>query len=387
MTTTNPSPAMSGKIPYTTSDFATSPFVAFYEVTRACDLVCKHCRACAQPISHPHELTNSQSRTLIDEFASFPKPPTLVFTGGDPMKRPDIFDLVWHATSQGLTTAMTPSATPLVTKEAVKRLKDAGISRLAVSLDGADALTHDIFRGVSGSFDRTMDILSNAEDVGLTTQINTTITRRNFNQINDIAELIAKKHIVLWSVFFLVPVGRGLAEQRIRPHQYEEAFEMLWNQSQKQQYAIKTTEAHHYRRFALQRLGIDPGPNGTDLASHGSRVANQPIKDRIQRAPLGVNDGKGCMFVSHTGAVYPSGFMPISAGKFPRQSIVDVYQNSEIFKALRNPDQLEGKCGHCEYRSICGGSRARAFCVTRNPLAAEPDCVYIPAALRTESLC
>ncbi len=303
------------------------------------------------------------------------------------MKRADIFDLVWHATSAGLTTAMTPSATPLVTKEAIKRLKDAGISRLAVSLDGANATTHDVFRGVPGSFDRTMEILSNAEDVGLTTQINTTVTRRNLSQIDEIADLIASKHIVLWSVFLLVPVGRGLAEQRIRPHQYEEVFDVLWRQSQKQQYAIKTTEAHHYRRFALQRLGIDPDANGSNLPSQGSRVASQPIKDRIQRAPLGVNDGKGCMFVSHTGAVYPSGFMPISAGKFPRQSIVDVYQHSEIFKALRNPDLLEGKCGQCEYRTICGGSRARAFCVTRNPLAAEPDCVYIPTALRTESSC
>lgn len=387
MTTINHSPAPTAKIPYTALDFASSPFVAFYEVTRACDLVCKHCRACAQPLSHPHELTNSQSRALIDQFASFPKPPTLVFTGGDPMKRADIFDLVWHATSAGLTTAMTPSATPLVTKEAIKRLKDAGISRLAVSLDGANATTHDVFRGVPGSFDRTMEILSNAEDVGLTTQINTTVTRRNLSQIDEIADLIASKHIVLWSVFLLVPVGRGLAEQRIRPHQYEEVFDVLWRQSQKQQYAIKTTEAHHYRRFALQRLGIDPDANGSNLPSQGSRVASQPIKDRIQRAPLGVNDGKGCMFVSHTGAVYPSGFMPISAGKFPRQSIVDVYQHSEIFKALRNPDLLEGKCGQCEYRTICGGSRARAFCVTRNPLAAEPDCVYIPTALRTESSC
>lgn len=387
MTTMNPSPAQSGKFPYTTSDFATSPFVAFYEVTRACDLVCKHCRACAQPVSHPHELTNSQSRMLIDQFASFPKPPTLIFTGGDPMKRADIFDLIWHATTAGLTTAMTPSATPLVTLEAIKRLKDAGISRLAVSLDGADAATHDVFRGVQGSFDRTMEILSNAASVGLTTQINTTITRRNFHQVNDIAELIATKKIVLWSVFFLVPVGRGLAEQRIRPHQYEDVFEMLWNQGQKQEYAIKTTEAHHYRRYSLQRLGIEPENNGFDFASHGAQLANRPIKDRIQRAPLGVNDGKGCMFVSHTGAVYPSGFMPISAGKFPRQSIVDVYQQSEIFKALRDPNQLQGKCGQCEYRSICGGSRARAFCVTRNPLAAEPDCVYIPAALRTESVC
>lgn len=359
---------------YTREDFATSPFVAFYEVTRACDLVCKHCRACAQPKSHPKELTTEQSKALLDQFAEFPKKPTLIFTGGDPMKRADIFELVRYAVDKGIVTAMTPSATPLVTHEALTKLRDAGLTRLALSLDGADAKTHDGFRGVEGSFDRTFEILEDARNVGITLQVNTTITKRNLDQVDAMAEMIAANDIVLWSVFLLVPIGRGLAEERIEPDQYEELFERLWDHTQKQRYAIKTTEAHHYRRYALSRATHEQHSGDT------ADLVNRPIRDRIQRAPLGVNDGKGCMFVSHTGTVYPSGFMALSCGRFPEESIVDIYQNSSIFKALRDPDQLGGKCGICEYRSICGGSRARAFALTRDPLAAEPDCNYMPGS-------
>lgn len=351
---------------YTQEDFAHSPFVAFYEVTRACDLVCKHCRACAQPNRHPNELDTASAKALLDQFAGFPKPPVLVFTGGDPMKRPDIFELVEYSVSRRLQVAMTPSATPLVTAESVRRLQAAGLSRLALSLDGVDARTHDTFRGVEGSFARTLEILACARSIGLPIQVNTTITRRNVEQVDAMAHMLASLGIVLWSVFFLIPVGRGLAEQRIRPEQYETVFGQLWYHAQRQPYSIKTTEAHHYRRFVLQRQG-DP-----------QRQPDRAMPGRIQRAPLGVNDGKGVMFVSHTGNVFPSGFMPINCGKFPRNSIIDIYQHSEIFRALRDPDRLKGKCGICEYRHICGGSRARAFALTRDPLAAEPDCVYQP---------
>jgi len=360
---------------YTQEDFAHSPFVVFYEVTRACDLLCKHCRACAQPYRHPLELTTEQSRALIGQLANFPKRPVLVFTGGDPMKREDIFSLVEFAVDKGLQTAMTPSATPLVTCKAIQRLQRAGISRLALSLDAADAETHDAFRGISGSFRRTLEILSEAHSIGVPVQVNTTITRRNVHQVDAMAEMLASLGIVLWSVFFLIPVGRGLAEQRIAPEQYEEVFEKLWYHAQRQPYGIKTTEAHHYRRFVLQRQGNPQYQPGRVLPGF------------IQRAPLGVNDGKGVMFISHTGSIYPSGFMPICCGKFPRDSVIDVYQNAELFRALRDGDRLKGKCGVCEYRHICGGSRARAYALTRDPLAAEPDCTYIPQALKERGPC
>ncbi|HEY3269543.1 MAG TPA: TIGR04053 family radical SAM/SPASM domain-containing protein [Armatimonadota bacterium] len=366
---------MAQPAPYTTEDFAHSPFVVFYEVTRACDLACAHCRACAMPNAHPRQLSNGASKDLISQIASFPKPPLLIFTGGDPMKRPDIYDLVRHAVDSGVGAAMTPSATPLVTKDAIAKLKDAGLSRLALSIDSADPEVHDAFRGVPGSFSRTLEILADARAVGMPIQINTTITRRNVAQIDAMAERFAGLGIVLWSVFFLVPVGRGLAEERISPEDYETVFEQLWNHAKTAPFAIKTTEAHHYRRFVLERMGnpmFQPG----DLPP-----------GRVQRAPLGVNDGKGVFFISHTGTVYPSGFMPIRCGQFPAQSVVDIYQNSPVMQQLRDGDLLKGKCGVCEYRRICGGSRARAYSLTRDPLGAEPDCAYVPAAWKETVSC
>jgi radical SAM protein len=377
---TNGRPPISG---YTEEDFAYGPFVAFYEVTRACDLLCKHCRACAMTQPHKTQLTNAQSKALIDQFATFPKPPVLVFTGGDPMKRPDIFELIEHAVSRGVTTAMTPSATPLMTHQAVRRLKEAGLSRLALSIDAADPETHDAFRQVPGSFDRTLDILHYAHDVGLPLQVNTTITTYNADQVDDMAALMASLNIELWSVFFLIPVGRGLREQRIPAWKDEQVFERLYQHARSQPYAIKTTEAHHYRRYVLEQME----GQASSRPSAGRELLLKPSRDRVQRAPLGVNDGRGVMFVSHTGMVYPSGFMPIACGTFPDRSIVDIYQNSSTFRGLRDKSRLKGKCGVCEYKGVCGGSRARAYALTGDPYAAEPDCVYIPKALRESELC
>ncbi len=358
----------------TASGFDRDPFLVFYEITRACDLACAHCRACAQPRRHPRELTPGQSRALVDALLRFDRPPLLVLTGGDPLKRDDVIDLVAYATGRGLTVAMTPSATPLVTTDALRSLQRAGLSRLAVSLDGADAATHDGLRRVRGSFARTLQIMTDCRRLGLALQVNTTVTRRNVHQIDATAELLASQEIVLWSVFFLVPVGRGLTEQRIGADEYERVFDRLWHHAQHQPYGIKTTEAPHYRRFVLERAG-DPQ---RDAASHVGR--------RIQRAPLGVNDGKGVLFVSHTGQVFPSGFLPIECGRFPEDSVVACYRDHPLFCALRDPERLGGKCGVCPYRGVCGGSRARAYAVTRDPLAAEPDCVYQPAPWRQESI-
>jgi radical SAM protein len=359
----------------------------FYETTRACDLLCKHCRACAQANPHPRELTTEQSLALIDQIATFPRPPVLIFTGGDPFKRADISELVAHGVRRGLSTALTPSATPLVTAPALLRLREAGLGRLALSLDGADARTHDTFRGVLGSYRRTLEIFQDARAVGHSLQVNTTITRRNIDQIDDMAELMQQLGITLWSVFFLVPVGRGLAEERIHAEDYEYAFERLLEHSRTRPYGIKTTEAPHYRRFAMQHGGDSrhqPPPPVHPGAGAQPNGAAPPAP--ITRAPLGVGDGKGVFFVSHTGAVYPSGFMPILCGRFPADSVVDVYQNHPMFRALRDPDQLHGKCGMCEYRTICGGSRARAYAVTRDPLGAEPDCIHIPEAMRAHEV-
>jgi len=353
---------------YTRADFQSGPFVVFYEVTRACDLVCRHCRACAEPSRDPLELDTPAAVRLLEQLTQFPKPPLLVFTGGDPLKRPDIWDLTRHAVEVELEAAMTPSATPLVTRDALHRLREAALSRLALSLDGADAGTHDGLRGVPGSYRRTLEIMDDAQAEGLPLQVNTTITRMNVEQVDAMAELLARSGIVLWSVFFLVPVGRGVDVLRISPEQYEAVFARLWHHAQVQRYGIKTTEAPHYRRFVLQHRG------------NPQRVPGSRPGIQYQRAPLGINDGKGILFINRVGRIFPSGFLPIPCGRFPADSVVDVYQNAPLLRALRDPNQLQGKCGQCEYRHACGGSRARAYAVTGDPLAAEPDCCYIPAA-------
>ncbi len=344
-------------------DFSLSPLVVFYEVTRACDLVCRHCRASAQPRRHPEELTTEQAFALLEDLVRFPTPPLVVLTGGDPLKRPDLFRIITHGVRQELPIAITPSATPLLTRDVVQQFVRLGVRRLAVSLDGADAVTHDAFRGWSGSFQRTLAVMDWAREAGLPLQVNTTVVRSNLHQLDRMAELLARQQIVLWSVFFLVPTGRGEELQGLSADEYELAFEKLHRASQRYGYAVKTTEAPHYRRWVLQQR------------------KRTGAKRRAEASPwqlLPTNDGRGTLFVSHTGRIFPSGFLPVECGRFPRQSVVDVYQRHPTFLLLRDADRLEGKCGVCEYRTICGGSRARSYALTGNLMAEEPCCAYFP---------
>jgi radical SAM protein len=355
------------------SDLDQSPLIAFYELTRACDLVCRHCRASAQSWPNSFELSTEKSRQLIHQLTEFPRPPALVLTGGDPLKRTDIYDLVAYAVKRRLEVAITPSATPLVTRDALARLRDAGIARMAISLDGAEPATHDAIRGVAGSYQRTLEIIADARSLAIPLQVNTVLTPDNVDQIERLADQLDDQGIVLWSLFFLVPVGRAAHGRRLNADQCEAVFERLWQQSQRRAYRIKTTEAPHYRRFVLQKS------RRVDEA----RASDHMLTPRFSRlSALGINDGKGIMFVSHLGLIYPSGFLPIYCGLFPRDHLVRVYQESPLFRALRNADRLEGKCGQCEFRHICGGSRARAFAVTGNPYAQEPDCAYTPASMK-----
>lgn len=347
---------------YSRSDFDHSPLLLFYEITRACSLRCRHCRAEAQPNRHPLELSAADARKLVDEACRFDKPPMLVITGGDPARRPDLIDIIRYATGRNIRTALTPAATRVISHEFIAQLKDAGLHRLAVSIDAAEAALHDGFRGVTGSFARTLDILADARDCRLPFQVNTTITRDNIRQIDAIYDLMQNVSPVLWSLFFLIPMGRASAGvERISAIDFEMIFAKLAQWSDQSPFAIKTTEAPHYRRFLQERARFTQVRSGVET----------------DRQLVGTNDGRGVMFVSHIGEVFPSGFLPIQCGRFPRDSLVDVYQHSPLFKRLRDPDQLQGKCGSCDYREICGGSRARAFGVTGDPLAAEPDCMFI----------
>ncbi len=291
----------------------------------------------------------------------------MVFTGGDPLRRPDLKPLLEKSVSLGLRTTVTPSATPLLNAEAIAMFRDAGISRMAVSLDGADPITHDGFRRVHGSFSRTLFALEEARRIGLETQVNTTVTRHNRLRLRDIARLVESSGARLWSVFFLVTTGRALVEDDLTAEEYEEVFAFLYDLSRSVSFDIKTTEAQHYRRYVAQRRkaeGVRPLQNG---------------KGAISRA-AGINDGKGFVFISHTGEIFPSGFLPLAAGNVRRDSLVEVYRRSPLFLALRDSGRLGGKCGRCQYRNLCGGSRSRAYALTGDCFAEELRCVYQPAA-------
>lgn len=358
-------------------DFNETPFIVIWETTQACDLVCLHCRACAQPHRSPLELTTEEGRGLIDQVAEM-SAPLFVLTGGDPLKRPDIYDLVGYGTHRGVRMSMTPSATPLLTHAAIARLQRCGLARLAVSLDGSTAEIHDAFRGVPGSYAFTLDAVRRAGELGLPVQINTTITRRNLTDFEKMVSLLKTFKMTLWSVFFLVPTGRGQLQDLITAEEFEAVFAKLAEVSENVSFDIKTTEAQHYRRFLLQKRAALRRSNAGDIPI----PFGMPSGDGIGRAPRGLNDGKGFVFISHTGEIFPSGFLPLGAGNIRRQPLADVYRNSPLFRKLRDTSNLKGKCGVCEFKEICGGSRSRAYALTGDPLAADPSCVYQPRSLQ-----
>jgi AdoMet-dependent heme synthase len=341
--------------------FDRAPFITFWEVTRACDLACKHCRASAVPTRDPLELDHAQGLRLLERVKDSGCP-VVVLTGGDPAKREDLVALVAYGTKLGLRMCLTPSATPLVTRELLARLRAAGLSRLAVSLDGADAGAHDDFRQVPGSFARTFEILSDAKALGLTTQVNTTITQHNTDQLEQIAELVARFDIELWSVFFLVPTGRGVALDLLEPALVESLLDRLATVAERAPFDVKTTAAPHFRRVLLQRKV--------------KREQIAGLADGIGRAPRGVNDGQGIAFISHRGEVSPSGFLPAACGSY--ENFAEIYRSHPLFTTLRDADALHGKCGVCEFRKVCGGSRARAYALSGDLLAHDPACAYIP---------
>jgi len=353
-------------------NFDVSPFIVIWEVSQSCDLACLHCRANARTYRDPLELTTLQGYGLIDDIKEFGSP-LLVLTGGDPLKREDLYDLIAYSVAKGLRTTVSPSVTPLLTNESIRKLKEAGISRIAVSLDGSTGEIHDSFRGVKGSYARTLEVLAECGREGIPLQVNTTVTRYNIDDFENIANLISGFDPVLWSVFFLVPTGRGKVEDTISPEEYESVFERMYELSKVMPYDIKSTEAPHYRRYVAQA-------RVREKRSGAGRTESIPQigRDMIGRAPRGINDGKGFVFISHRGEVYPSGFLPLSGGNVKNESIVSIYRTSPLFTGIRDYGMLKGKCGVCEFRNICGGSRARSYALTGDYMESEPYCVYIP---------
>ncbi|MFL6248029.1 MAG: TIGR04053 family radical SAM/SPASM domain-containing protein [Thermoanaerobaculia bacterium] len=345
-------------------DFNVSPFVVIWENTRACDLSCVHCRAAAQPLRNRFELTTEEGFTLIDQIAEL-QPKVFVLTGGDPLKREDTYALIQYARMKGLEPSLTPSATPLLTEEAVTKMKQHGLGRMAVSLDASTAAAHDAFRRVAGSFDLTLRAIRAAAREQIPVQVNTTVTRRTITDLPNMVGLLSELGIAMWSVFFAVPTGRAKQSDLVTAAEIEELFGFLFETSKRVNFAIRTTEAMHYRRYVLQHGGAMPlgiQPNGPP------------------RAPRGVNEAKGFVFISHIGDVYPSGFLPLKAGNVKQKSLGEIYRTSPLFVDLRNSDNLTGKCGRCEYRDLCGGSRARAWAMTGDVFGSDPLCAYQPGA-------
>lgn len=350
-------------------DYNMNPFIVIWEVTRACALQCLHCRAEAQYQADPRQLTFEEGKKLIDQIAEMDRP-LFVFTGGDPLMRPDLYELARYAIDERkLPVSMTPSATPRVTLEAIHQAKEVGLSRWAFSLDGSNAEIHDHFRGTKGSYDLTMKGIEHLKQLQIPIQVNTTVSKYNLEDLPAIAGKVKEMGAVLWSVFFLVPTGRGMQKDMISAEEHEEVMKWLTVVQRTMPYGVKTTEAPHYRRVFLQEEK-KRGQNQGEAAA--KRV------DLLGRAPKGVNDGNGFVFISHIGDVYPSGFLPVVCGNVRERPIADIYRNSPVMRQLRDKSQLKGKCGVCEFNRICGGSRARAYAVTGDYLESDPYCIYLP---------
>ncbi|MGG5253295.1 TIGR04053 family radical SAM/SPASM domain-containing protein [Neobacillus sp. SM06] len=368
-------------------DFNQDPFIVIWELTRACQLKCLHCRAEAQYRRDPRELTFEEGKQLIDQLDEMNNP-MLVFTGGDPLMREDVFDIAKYAVDKGVRVSMTPSATPNVTKEAIEKAKEVGLSRWAFSLDGPTAEIHDHFRGTAGSFKLTLERIKYLHELEIPVQINTVISRYNIDFLDEMAKVVEELNCVLWSVFFLVPTGRGQESDMISPVEHEKVFRWLYDLSKRVSFDIKTTAAQHYRRVVIQQKMREAKDQRQEI-NYLNALTEQGLTgsiDGLGRAPKGVNDGNGFVFISHIGDVYPSGLLPVKAGNIRETPLAEIYRESPIFKSLRNPDLYKGKCGVCEFRHVCGGSRSRAYAVTGDYLESEPFCIYIPKALREKQM-
>lgn len=333
-------------------DLERSPHRIYWEVTRACGLACRHCRAEAQPARAPGELTTKEGFRLLDQVREFGRPfPHLILTGGDPLERPDLFELIAQARSLDLPVAVAPSGTERLTPDKIGQLRAAGVEAISLSFDGSTAERHDALRGSPGCFERTRLAAETAYEVELSFQINTLVSAETLDDLPAIYQLARALNADRFSLFFLVAVGRGTVLSAVSPEQAERLLEWFAALPSRRP-ILTTTEAPHYRRVLLQRGAVVTG--------------------------AGIRDGSGILFVSHSGAITPSGFLEIAAGNLRSTRLTEVYRDSPLFQALRRPQGFGGRCGVCEYRAVCGGSRARAYAASSDPLAEDPLCVYTP---------
>ena len=343
--------------------------VVVWTSTKRCNLHCAHCYTDSRDEEYPNELTTEEARRVTDELAEL-APPVLVITGGDPMMRPDLFEIVEYAVGRGLSVSVSPTTTALTTKQRLARLQDLGISMIHISLDGATAETHDRFRGFAGTFDRAQQTLAYLGELGIPTQVGTTVTRANVAELPQIAELMAEAGVQIWNLFFLVPTGRGREADMVDVETAEATWEWMVDLSERVPFAVRTTAAPQFRRTMLRRRRKQAEGKPLRLAGAGYQLRDAPTGVQTR----GVNDGQGFMFIDHLGGICPSGFLQIPGGNVRTDEIATVYRDSELFRSLRDPSALRGRCGSCEYADLCGGSLARAFALTGSHLVDDPLC-------------
>ena len=352
--------------------YSEAPFLVYWELTRACDLACRHCRAEAVPRRDPGELTFSEAKDVLDMMRDFgARVPHLVLTGGDPLKRPDLFDILDYGDTLGLGMSVAPSGTYALAREVFKFFWATGVESVALSLDGSTRERHDGFRLVPGCFDRTMTAARLAKEEGLDLQVNTLVTAETESDLPALYRLVGELGVRRWSLFYLIRVGRGVGLNEITPERCERLHHWLCDVAGEAPFTVATTEAPHFRRVAFTRM----------------RARGIPFA-RIRETPMGrgfgIRDGNGIMFVSHDGEVYPSGFLPLAGGSVRATHMMRIYRESEVFRTIRQTSGFKGKCGRCEFRAICGGSRARAYAAYGDFLAEDPICNYRPGLVEAE---
>ncbi len=362
-----------------TVDYRQRPMLVFWETTRACLLACRHCRASATSAALPGELTSAEGHALIDQVAGFGRPyPILVLTGGDCLLRPDLFDLVDHAQSIGVPVCLSPSVTPRLTPDMVDRIAACGAKVVSISLDGSRGQTHDRIRGIPGHFDQTVAAIRALVAAGVTVQINTTVMRANATELVDIAALMKEAGAHIWEVFFLVQTGRGVGTDAISAQEHEDVCHFLYDIS-RHGFTVRTVEAPFFRRVVRDRRAGEPAPDTPFYRDLSQRLellfgpSHAPA--RAQTAPT--RDGKGILFISHDGEVYPAGFLPLGLGNIRTRSLRRIYRDHHLLRAIRAA-RFNGRCGQCEYSDLCGGSRARAYAASGDPLGEDPACPYLP---------
>ena len=360
-------------------NFDQRPMLVFWEVTRACQLACKHCRASATMDPLPGELTTAEGFTLIDQVAGFGRPfPILVLTGGDCLLRPDLFELVEHANGLGVPVALSPSVTPSLTPAMIDRMVTSGVKAVSLSLDGALPATHDGVRGIPGHFEDTIKAITALSAAGLTVQVNTTVMRANLDELADVADLIARAGAHIWEVFFLVQVGRGVATDAISPAEHEDVCHFLYDASQ-HGFIVRTVEAPFFRRVVASRREGKPAPTTDLYKAMSARLETLmgPAVGKPRAQTASTRDGKGILFVAHDGEVNPAGFLPMPLGNVRDAPIANIYRDDPLLRQIRAAE-FTGRCGVCEYADLCGGSRARAYAASGDPLGEDSACPYVP---------